>query len=190
MASTLVAGEGSRIHPRRPISCDSWLSDGANQEFKLVLVTNHRPAISGTDHGIWRRIVLVPWNVTIPPEQQDRRLVERLEAELPGILNWALKGLTEYLSQGLIHLPGAIATANSEYRRDSDIVGLWMEDCCLRDSAARTTNGELHRSYSEWANINGHRNLSSKSLGDRLREKGLSPWRTGSSRGWSGITCK
>jgi len=159
-------------------------------KFKLVLVTNHRPAISGTDHGIWRRTVLVPWNVTIPPEQQDRRLVERLEAELPGILNWALGGLEEYLCEGLTHLPGAIATANSEYRRDSDIVGLWMEDCCLRNSAARATNGELHRSYAEWANINGHRNLSSKSLGDRLREKGLSPWRTGSNRGWIGLTCK
>lgn len=157
--------------------------------FKLLLVTNHRPSISGTDHGIWRRVVLVPWTVTIPREEQDRRLAERLEAELPGILCWALQGLDEYLALGL-ELPRAIAAANAEYRQDSDVVGLWIEDACLLDPASRATTGELYQSYSAWAGAAGHRPMSSKTLGDRLRERGLTPWRTDRARGWAGITLK
>ena len=158
--------------------------------FKLLLVTNHRPSISGTDHGIWRRVVLVPWPVTIPREEQDRRLTERLEAEMAGILNWALAGLDEYLALGLDPLPRAIAAANAEYRQDSDTVGLWIEDACLLDAAGRATNGELYKSYAAWAQAAGHRPMSAKSLGDRLRERGLTPWRTGGARGWAGIALK
>lgn len=158
--------------------------------FKLLLVTNHRPSISGTDHGIWRRVVLVPWTVTIPREEQDRRLTERLEDEMAGILNWALAGLDEYLALGLDQLPRAIAAANAEYRQDSDVVGLWIEDACLLDAAGRATTGELYQSYSAWAQAAGHRPMSAKSLGDRLRERGLTPWRTGGARGWAGIALK
>ncbi len=158
-------------------------------KFKLVLVTNHRPGINGTDLGIWRRVVLVPWSITVPLGEQDRRLSDRLEAELPGILRWALQGLTEYLEKGLSPLPAQIAAANSEYQRDSDIVGLWIEDCCVLDRALRTANGKLLNSYSSWAHSSGHRIMSMKSLGDRLREKGLTQWRSGSVRGWAGISC-
>ena len=158
--------------------------------FKLLLVTNHRPSISGTDHGIWRRVVLVPWLVKIPQEERDRRLVERLETELPGILCWALQGLDEYLALGLEPLPRAVAAANTEYRQDSDVVGLWIEDACLLDPAGRATTGELYQSYATWASAAGHRPMSSKTLGDRLRERGLTTWRTGRARGWAGITLK
>jgi len=158
--------------------------------FKLLLVTNHRPSISGTDHGIWRRVVLVPWLVTIPREEQDRRLAERLEAELPGILCWALQGLDEYLALGL-DLPRAIMAANAEYRQDSDTVGLWIEDSCLLNPAGRATNGDLYQSYAMWAGAAGHRPMSAKTLGDRLRERGgLTPWRNERARGWAGITLK
>lgn len=159
-------------------------------KFKLLLVTNHRPSISGTDHGIWRRVVLVPWSVTIPRDEQDRRLAERLEDEMAGVLNWALAGLDEYLALGLDTLPRAIVAANSEYRQDSDTVGLWIEDCCSLDGTARATNGQLYQSYATWAQAAGHRAMSSKSLGDRLRERGLTPWRTGGARGWAGIALK
>lgn len=71
-------------------------------EFKLVEATNHLPKIHGTDVGIWRRIRLVPFTQSIPEEKQDILLPQKLEAELPGILNWALDGLQKWLanSQG------------------------------------------------------------------------------------------
>src|SRR4029077_1878469 len=65
-------------------------------QFKLVLATNYRPRIYGTDKGIWRRIRLVPFNVTIPDADQDKELPNKLRCELPGILAWALKGCLEW----------------------------------------------------------------------------------------------
>jgi hypothetical protein len=69
--------------------------------FKLWLACNHRPVIRGTDIAVWRRIRLIPFDVTIPPAEQDRRLAERLRGELPGILAWALAGCLAWRKQGL-----------------------------------------------------------------------------------------
>jgi len=61
-------------------------------QFKLFLVANHKPVIIGTDEAIWRRIRLIPFTVTIPPEERDKQLLEKLQRELPGILAWAVRG--------------------------------------------------------------------------------------------------
>lgn len=159
--------------------------------FKVVLVTNHKPVITGTDHGIWRRVVLVPFPVTIPKEQQDKRLLDKLTAELPGILAWAVAGFHAWREQGLGDLPNVLAVANADYRRDSDVLGIWIEDQCSIDAAPQsplfTSSTGLYKSYSQWALDMGHRPMSSKSLGDRLRERGLTPSKKSGQRGWRGI---
>lgn len=158
-------------------------------KFKVVLVTNHKPVISGNDHGIWRRVVLVPWSVTIPTERRDRRLADKLEAELPGILAWALEGLQKYLEAGLSELPMALVKANADYRKDSDVIGLWINDCAELDKYAKTPLRDVYNSYKGWADENGHKPMASKSLGDRLKERGVTDVRIGAAgtRGWSGI---
>ncbi|GHU12348.1 hypothetical protein FACS1894161_0380 [Spirochaetia bacterium] len=60
--------------------------------FKIFMATNHKPVIKGTDHGIWRRIKLIPFTNRIPEEKQDKNLEEKLRAEASGILNWLLEG--------------------------------------------------------------------------------------------------
>lgn len=155
--------------------------------FKVVLVSNHKPVITGSDHGIWRRVVLVPWPVTIPTEKRDRDLLNKLLAEMPGILAWCLEGLAKYLECGLQPLPKSIARATSDYKRDSDTIGLWLDDCCLLDSQATTPASDLYSKYTSWATSNGHRPVSAKTLGDRLRERGLIPVREAGKRAWAGI---
>ena len=59
-------------------------------QFKLWLGVNHKPRITGGDHGIWRRIRLIPFTVQVPDERQDKKLPEKLRAESAGILNWAI----------------------------------------------------------------------------------------------------
>ena len=161
-------------------------------KFKVVLVTNHKPVISGNDHGIWRRVVLIPWEVTIPAERRDRRLADKLEAELPGILNWALEGLQKYSEVGLSELPVALVKANADYRKDSDIIGLWISDCVEEDKYAKTTLSAVYTSYTSWADKNGHKPMTAKSLSDRLKERGVEGARIGAagSRGWAGIRIK
>ena len=83
--------------------------------FKLILSSNHKPSIRGTDEGIWRRIRLVPFAVTIPEDEKDPHLKKKLFAEAPGILNWALEGCREWQRNGL-GMPAAIQNATGEYR--------------------------------------------------------------------------
>lgn len=159
--------------------------------FKVVLVSNHKPVITGTDNGIWRRVVLMPWSVTIPAERRDRDLARKLEAELPGILAWCLKGLADYLEVGLHPLPASISRATENYRRDSDTIGVWLDDCCEIGEQHITPSGELYENYTRWAQNNGHRPVSSKTLGDRLRERGMTPTRDrAGKRAWAGLAVR
>lgn len=156
--------------------------------FKVILVSNHKPIISGTDHGIWRRVVLVPFPVVIPPEAQDRSLSKRLEAELPGILGWALQGLAKYLEVGL-QLPPELEQARIEYRADCDLFGAWLEDVCEEETDAGAWEGatDLYQSYRQWALDAGLRPWSAKNFGGKLRERGFVSAKKFGLRGWSGL---
>ena len=68
--------------------------------FKIVMATNHKPRIGGMDHAIWRRIKLIPFEVTFPEEKQDKRLPEKLDKELPGILAWMVEGCLRWQKEG------------------------------------------------------------------------------------------
>jgi putative DNA primase/helicase len=83
---------------------------------KTFLTTNHKPIIRGTDTGIWRRIHLLPFTVTIPSHEVEKDFRERrLIPELSGILNWALEGLRAYLREGL-DPPAAVREATGASR--------------------------------------------------------------------------
>ena len=94
------------------------------------LTTNHKPIVRGTDEGIWRRLKLIPFPVTIPKNAVEKDFRERrLMPELPGILNWALAGLADYLKQGL-NPPRAVLASTQDYRSDMDVVGQWIAERC------------------------------------------------------------
>lgn len=98
--------------------------------FKLTISGNHKPDIRGTDDGIWRRVLLVPFDVQIPEKERDENLVDKLWQERPGILNWLVAGLTAYLEGGLQE-PAQVLNATQEYRADSDPIGTFLNECCV-----------------------------------------------------------
>lgn len=155
--------------------------------FKVVLITNHKPVIAGTDNGIWRRVILVPWTVTIAVGKRDKKLKEKLEQELPGILAWCMKGLHLFQEQGLSDLPKPLISSNEEYRKDSDIVGMWIDECCELHSECFTSNPDIYESYDKWAKSFGFRPLSQKSLAEKFKERGLVKGKGSGERGWNGI---
>ena len=72
-----------------------------NATHKLWIAANTKPKVHGTDNGIWRRMRLVPFEVTIPPEEQDKGLVAKLLAtEASGILAWAVRGCLAWQAEG------------------------------------------------------------------------------------------
>jgi putative DNA primase/helicase len=91
--------------------------------FKLIISANRKPTIKGNDDGIWRRVMLVPFDVQIPEDQVDKQLAARLWDERSGILNWLIEGACSYLEIGGLDAPEDVKAATKEYRDESDLVG-------------------------------------------------------------------
>ena len=136
---------------------------------KLVLVGNHHPLVSDTGYGLWRRMVLLPFEVTIPAEERDPHLLRKLKAEGAGILNWLLDGYREYRRIGLA-TPNRILAATQQYREDQDLIREFLHESGRVDLKRE---GEMEKSglyceYRNWCDQSGLRPMSQKSLTRRL----------------------
>lgn len=141
--------------------------------FKLVMVCNHKPRITGTDTGIWRRIKLIPFEVQIPEHKQDPDLTDKLKQELPGILNWCIKGCLKWLKEGL-RPPEIVDAATTSYRVESDTIGAFLDECTTTSNKqARTQARDLYSAYKNWIQAAGEYALSMKRFNDRLKERGF-----------------
>jgi len=154
--------------------------------FKVWICTNHKPN-AGDGHAMWRRIRLIPFNVTIPAEQQDRTLLAKLENELPGILNWAVQGCLKYQQQGLTE-PECIKDATNEYRREMDKLQQWLDDMCSMEPSEHERAGALYDSYKFYTVDNGGRPLSSNRFFNKLVERGLTKSRSSSGCIYHGLS--
>ena len=140
-------------------------------QFKLLIAGNHQPVIRGDDTGIWRRLQLVPFTVTIPPEKRDADLASKLHAELPGILNFALKGCLDW-QKNRLQTPPEVVNAVKEYRADMDVLGQWIAECCDTGPALELIAGFGYDDYKVWAERNGFHQMTSNAFGRRLKERG------------------
>jgi P4 family phage/plasmid primase-like protien len=144
---------------------------------RIIIRGNHKPAINGTDEGIWRRLRLVPFTVTIPEEERDPHLLEALEAELPGILNWALQGCREWQAEGL-KPPPIITDAVRAYREESDTLGCFIGEVCQVRKLAQVKSSALYKRYQEFAEAAGERWIPSKDLPHEMQRRGFTWKRT------------
>lgn len=154
---------------------------------KLALGTNHKPVVATTDHGTWRRQKLVPFTVTIPTEEQDRLLPEKLRAELSGILRWAVQGCLDWQRHGLGDAE-AIREATEAWRDESDVLGGFLAACCEMAPRATVQARELYARFVGYCEANGEDPLRQKPFGQRLAERGLTATKgTGGVRLWRGL---
>jgi len=160
--------------------------------FKLWLSGNHMPVVRGGDDGIWRRIALVKFGVTIPPEQQDRKLLEKLRAELPGILNWAVEGCIAWQRDGLA-VPASVRKDTEQYRSDMDLFQQWFDERVEsgpHDPPARWKARDAFRDYCGWAEAGNHRPFSETRFGAKMAERGVSKGRQKDGIYYSGVARK
>lgn len=141
-------------------------------EFKLWLASNHKPQIRGADYAMWRRVRLIPFTVTIPEQEQDPRLSDRLAAELPGVLNWALTGCEWWQAEGL-GMPEAVTQATQDYRAESDPIGGFVDECCVVHPNYDVPIADLYKAYQEWCEDSGERALRKQDFSSRLDDKGF-----------------
>lgn len=141
-------------------------------QFKMILAVNHRPGIRGADQGIWRRVQLIPFNQSFSGDKADKHLKDKLAAEAPGILNWALHGLGEWRRIGLA-APDVVKDAVEDYRQESDQVTRWMDEYANIDPTKTIGAAEAYSSYRGWSIEGGERALSANYFHQRLKEKGF-----------------
>lgn len=148
---------------------------------KLWLSTNHRPEIRGTDNAIWRRIRLIPWAVQIPPTDQDHKLLQKLRAELSGILAWVVRGSLAWQREGL-RPPDEVTRATTEFRVEMDLMSAFFNECCELREDEWTYARDLYQAYRWWCVETGERVESQRRFGGHLKDRGHAS-RRGGARG-------
>jgi putative DNA primase/helicase len=167
---------GDRIRARR-MREDFW-------EFvpthTIVMATNHKPLVRGADHGIWRRLKLIPFRVTMSDEQADKEMPEKLRAEFPGILTWCVRGCLQWQQTGL-DTPTAVSEATDEYQSAEDRVGAFLEEKTRFDPKQSPDHDAqvraLFQAYSEWAKAGNEFVMSEKALSGALEERGFKKYK-------------
>ena len=146
---------------------------------KIILMTNHRPVIEGTDYAIWRRLQLIPFNQRyVKGKNRDDTLWAKLDQhELPGILRWCVEGCLEWQEIGL-QPPEVVRHATLEYRQDQDVLGDFFDECCEFKRTNQVTAKAFYARYVKWCESAGERTKSQKWLWPRLQEKGLAKDKT------------
>jgi P4 family phage/plasmid primase-like protien len=155
-------------------------------QFKIWLAANHKPQIKGNDEAIWRRIKLIPFNVTFPKAKQNPKLDAELREELPGILAWAVEGCIRWQREGLGE-PEAVTKATAAYRDEMDALGDFLADCCVLGENYQATVTELYNRYESWCTAAGENKQPARWLRQQLLERGISPGRDSNKRFWRGI---
>jgi len=157
--------------------------------FTAWVRTNHKPIVTGDDVGIWRRIILVPFNRTFDSKEQDPFLEEKLLRERDGIFSWMLEGATQYLKNGIYKSP-RIRSEGNTFRSESDLLGEFLEDTVEIVADQRILQAGLYRTYQEYCQQNGLHPHSKKTFTQRLAERGIRGAKSGNDRYYVGVKLK
>ena len=146
--------------------------------FKLSISGNHKPEIRGTDDGIWRRVMLVPFDVQIDKDAVDRDLPAKLWAERAGVLNWLIEGALQYLARGLAE-PAGVLAATEEFRAESDPIGGFLASCieCTTDDADRISAKDMTAAVRLYQVENGTGMWGERTISARINEAKVDKWR-------------
>lgn len=155
-------------------------------EAKFFLTTNHKPYIFGTDKGIWRRVLLIPFEVSFEGAKKDIHLEEKLAAEKMGIFNWMLEGYRKWTEQG-VNPPEKVIASTQEYRAEMDKLGAFLEDCCVVSPNARVSPNKLFGAYRVWSEETDEKPMSRRIFVKRLKERGFKQGKDSTGRYWDGI---
>lgn len=149
---------------------------------KLVLCSNYRPKVRGTDHGIWRRILLFPFTQTFDGSRKDKELHAKLLAEASGILAWAVRGCIEWQRIGL-NPPEEVQAATRAYRSAEDVIGRFVADCCVTGSQALLVKfSQFYAALESWCHDVGESLPGRKTAGQWLQDQGFEAFHSGGSK--------
>jgi putative DNA primase/helicase len=160
-------------------------------QFKLIVAGNHKPGLRSVDEAMRRRFNLVPFTVTIPVLERDAELTEKLQAEWPGILQWAIDGCLAWQREGL-NAPAIVRDATADYFTAEDALGNWLEECCTTGRQYWTSGAALFGNWREWCERSGEYVGSQKRFSQALQARGFQSGISGhgNTRGFTGIALR
>lgn len=156
---------------------------------KIWLYGNHKPRISGTDEGIWRRIIMLPFLYTVPSEKRRpmSEMMNEFKAEISGIFNWAIIGLKHYLMEGL-NEPLIVLEAMQGYRSEMDMLGYFLTECTIIQDNLKVKQMSLYENFSSWCEQLGEKPMSARSFSQKMKERGFINQRgSGGTYEWIGL---
>ena len=154
---------------------------------KIFVATNSLPRVNGRDHGIFRRFQIIPFNRTFTPSEQDKALPEKLEAELSGILNWAIEGCLDWQEQGL-NPPQIVNDQLDHYQQDMDTVQKFFAAQLVLEKESRVQSSSLYQEYRSWCQRMGYSMQDDKQFkASMLRIEGVSYGRSKAGRHYTGV---
>jgi P4 family phage/plasmid primase-like protien len=140
-------------------------------QFKIWMSGNHKPNIRGVDDAIWRRVVPIPFQVVIPPEERNPELLEILWSERTGILGWMIEGC-ECWKKERLGRPETIKEAISTYREEMDVLGAFLEECTVTDVGGVIKASALYEQYAAWTKRTGEWTMPQKKFGQAMQARG------------------
>ena len=156
-------------------------------QFKLLFAGNHQPSLNSVDPAMQRRFNMMPF-VHRPPEP-DHMLEEKLKAEAPRILAWALQGCLDWQEHGLGR-PESVTAATADYFAAQDLLGQWIEEACDVGPHDWDTPAALYRSWAAFAKRAGEDAGTSKTFGSTLEKRGFRRGKNCGVRRHTGIAVK
>lgn len=152
----------------------------------FLMLTNHKPVISGTDEAIWSRLRLVPWDVVIPAEERDVHLADKLAGELDAVLDFLVRGYRDWCAAGLAD-PEQVTTATMTYRAESDVLGRFIDQRCLTGPHFGARSADLFAAWARWCAIEGEQPGTQTAFSTALTKRGLDKRRTNAGWVWQGL---
>jgi putative DNA primase/helicase len=151
---------------------------------RLIAATNNLPRLLDHSDGFFRRAIILRFNRQFTEQDRDINREDRLRAELPGILNWALAGLRALNARGRFVIPPSSEQEILRYRTDSDPIRQYAEEKLELDHDSRVQSRELYEDYVQWSRGNGYQPLATNSFASRLESLGFQRGRNAQGRYW------
>jgi putative DNA primase/helicase len=156
-------------------------------EFKLWFAVNDFPSVRGTDDAFWRRVRTILFRVQVPDENRDPKLNEKLRAEWPGILAWAVRGCLRWQREGLGSPQAVLQQATGEWARGADHVRKFVNEELIMDEGNVLSSSALYSRYKAWCERHGERPLPDKKLKPKLESFDFTYKRVRTGSVWQGV---
>ena len=134
---------------------------------KIIVASNHKPALSSVGEDMKRRLNMIPFDYTVPEDQRDQHLGEKLKEEYPRILNWMIEGCMHWQEMDGLHAPESIKAVSRGFIQSQDPMAEFLSECCIVGKGQEILPS-VYREYKSWCDKNGERTPSRRQFQDRL----------------------